>query len=294
MTEAVQLELDGISFVLKEAHPFEWLARLGTVFCVFDQQDSGNLSFGVLCQDGERKFVKYAGARTIHAGDTGTPDKAINYLKSSVSIYEDLAHDTLIQLRNHFATEHGYACVFNWVEGDCLHSHWDFPPPAKYEDPRSPYYRFKQLPVKTRIQAMEQILDFHIEVQRRGYVAVDFYDGSLIYDFDKQAMKICDIDLYRKGSFVNTMGRMWGSSRFMSPEELELGAPIDGVTNVFNMGAMAFSLLGGELDRSYAMWDGGEALYQVVMRAVDPERASRYASVAELGAAWKKAVLQDK
>jgi serine/threonine-protein kinase len=294
MTEAVQLELDGISFVLKEAHPFEWLARLGTVFRVFDQQDSGNLSFGVLGQDGERKFVKYAGARTIHAGDTGTPAEAINYLKSSVSIYENLAHDTLIELKDHFATEHGYACVFNWVEGDCLHSHWDFPPPAKYEDPRSPYYRFKQLPVKTRIQAMEQILDFHIEVQRRGYVAVDFYDGSLIYDFDKQAMKICDIDLYQKGSFTNTMGRMWGSSRFMSPEELELGAPIDGVTNVFNMGAMAFSLLGGELDRSYAMWDGGEALYQVVMRAVDPERASRYASVAELGAAWKKAVLQDK
>jgi serine/threonine-protein kinase len=73
-----------------------------------------------------------------------------------------------------------------------------------------------------------------------------------------------------------------------------LGASIDGVTNVFNMGAMAFSLLGGELDRSYAKWDAGEALYQVVIRAVDPERARRYASVAELGAAWKKAKLQDK
>ncbi|SLK13534.1 MULTISPECIES: serine/threonine-protein kinase [unclassified Paenibacillus] len=294
MTDTVQLELDGISFELKEPHSFEWIARLGTVFRVFDQQDSGNLSFGILGLDGKRIFVKYAGACTIHANSLSTPAEAIHYLKSSVSIYEDLAHDTLIHLKDHFATEHGYVCVFDWVEGECLHSHWDFPPPAKYEDPRSPYYRFRQLPVKTRIQAMKQILDFHIEVQRRGYVAVDFYDGSLIYDFDKQSMKICDIDLYRKGSFTNTMGRMWGSSRFMSPEEFELGAPMDGITNVFNLGAMAFSLLGGELDRSYARWDAGEALYQVVIRAVDPERASRYASVAELGEAWKKAVLQDQ
>ncbi|WP_405155972.1 serine/threonine protein kinase [Paenibacillus sp. FSL K6-0108] len=294
MTDTIQLELDGISFELKESHSFDWIARLGTVFRVFDQQDSGNLSFGVLGQDGKRKFVKYAGARTIHANSLSAPAEAIHGLKSSASIYEDLAHDTLIRLKDHFATEHGYACVFDWVEGECLHSHWDFPPPAKYDDPLSPYYRFRQLPVKTRIQAMEQILDFHIEVERRGYVAVDFYDGSLIYDFDIQMMKICDIDLYRKGSFTNTMGRMWGSSRFMSPEEFELGARIDGVTNVFNMGAMAFSLLGGELDRSYARWDAGEALYQVVIRAIDPERARRYASVAELGAAWKKAKLQDK
>jgi serine/threonine protein kinase, bacterial len=43
------------------------------------------------------------------------------------------------------------------------------------------------------------------------------------------------------------MGRLWGSSRFMSPEEFGLGAKIDERTNVFNMGAIAFGLLGGEL-----------------------------------------------
>lgn len=85
------------------------------------------------------------------------------------------------------------------------------------------------------------------------------------------------------------MGRMWGSSRFMSPEEFELGAPIDAVTNVFNMGAMAFALLGGELDRSFERWDAGEALYEVVIRAVNPDRSQRYTSVAELSLAWNKA-----
>lgn len=294
MTDQVELEIDGVSFVLKESHSFDWLRPLGTVFRVFDQQDSGNLSFGIVQKDGKRLFIKYAGAHTIHANHTGSPPEAIRNLKLSVSVYEDLAHDTLIRLTDHFATDEGYACVFEWVDGECLHSHWYFPPPAKYEDPRSPYYQFRQLPVKTRIRAMEQILNFHIEVERRGYVSVDLYDGSLIYDFDKKFMKICDIDLYRKGSFTNTMGRMWGSSRFMSPEEFELGAPIDAVTNVFNMGAMAFALLGGEKDRSYARWDAGEVLYQVVTRAVSADRSQRYATIAELGEAWKQAAMQDQ
>lgn len=247
MTDQVVHEIDGVSFMLKEKHAFDWLTPLGTVFCVFDQQDSGNISFGLVQEDGQKQFVKYAGARTLQANDMADPEEAIRHLQSSVLIYEDLAHDSLIRLIDHFATDNGYACVFDWVEGECLHSHWSFPPPAKYEDPRSPYVQFRQLPVPRRIQAMERILDFHIEAERKGYVAVDFYDGSLIYDFAVEEIHICDIDLYRAGAFTNTMGRMWGSSRFMSPEEFELGASIDAITNVFNMGAMAFALLGENL-----------------------------------------------
>ncbi|MCP1135118.1 serine/threonine protein kinase [Paenibacillus polysaccharolyticus] len=288
MTDRVVHEIDGVSFMLKEKHAFDWLTPLGTVFCVFDQQDSGNISFGLVQEDGQKQFVKYAGARTVQANDMADPEEAIRHLQSSVLIYEDLAHDSLIRLIDHFVTDNGYACVFDWVEGECLHSHWSFPPPAKYEDPRSPYVQFRQLPVQRRIQAMERILDFHIEAERKGYVAVDFYDGSLIYDFAAEEIHICDIDLYRAGAFTNTMGRMWGSSRFMSPEEFELGASIDAVTNVFNMGAMAFALLGGELDRSQERWDAGEALYEVALRAVNPDRFQRFTSVADLGLAWKE------
>ncbi|MBY0202260.1 protein kinase family protein [Paenibacillus cucumis (ex Kampfer et al. 2016)] len=288
MTDRVVHEIDGVSFMLKEKHAFDWLTPLGTVFCVFDQQDSGNISFGLVQEDGQKQFVKYAGARTLQANDMADPEEAIRHLQSSVLIYEDLAHDSLIRLIDHFATDNGYACMFDLVEGECLHSHWSFPPPAKYEDPRSPYVQFRQLPVQTRIQAMERILDFHIEAERKGYVAVDFYDGSLIYDFAADEIHICDIDLYRAGTFTNTMGRMWGSSRFMSPEEFELGASIDAVTNVFNMGAMAFALLGGELDRSQKRWDAGEALYEVALRAVNPDRFQRFTSVADLGLAWKE------
>lgn len=37
---------------------------------------------------------------------------------------------------------------------------------------------------------------------------------------------------------------MWGSSRFQSPEEYQLGADIDEVTNVYTIGATAFALFG--------------------------------------------------
>ncbi|MGQ0513206.1 hypothetical protein ACT453_04680, partial [Bacillus sp. D-CC] len=42
----------------KEHHNFDWLLKLGTVFAVFDQQDSGNISFGVE-KNGHKKFIKY-------------------------------------------------------------------------------------------------------------------------------------------------------------------------------------------------------------------------------------------
>ncbi|MBZ9609183.1 hypothetical protein G9F73_015430 [Clostridium estertheticum] len=75
-------------------------------------------------------------------------------------------------------------------------------------------------------------------------------DGSIIYDFETNKTIICDIDFYTKNPFINTMGHMWGSSRFMSPEEFEKGATIDEITNVFTMGAMAFEILGNNYNHN--------------------------------------------
>ena len=58
------------------------------------------------------------------------------------------------------------------------------------------------------------------------------------------------------------------------------------------MGAMAFALLGGEMDRSLERWDAAEALYEVALVAVNPDRLQRYTSVAELGWAWREANAQ--
>lgn len=282
------MELNDVSFYLKEDHDFDWLREMGEVFQVFDQQDSGNISFGIK-QGNSKKFIKYAGAQTLeYAGST---EDAIMRLKQAVPIYKDLAHEHVIKLTDHFETGEGYVLVFDWFDGECLHSHWSFPPPAKYHDPRSPYYRYRQLPIELRLQSLSSIFSFHVAMENRGYVAVDFYDGSILYNFHTNTTKICDIDVYQKKPFVNEMGRLWGSSRFMSPEEFELWASIDEVTNVYNMGAIAFGLIGGELDRSLTKWEGSRSLYEIAQKAVQPNRADRYSSVAQFYDDWCKAAL---
>lgn len=83
------------------------------------------------------------------------------------------------------------------------------------------------------------------------------------------------------------MGRLWGSSRFMSPEEFGLGAQIDAKTNVFNMGATAFVLLGGEIDRSFSKWEAGKQLYDIALQAVEENHDLRHCSVTEFYAVWQ-------
>lgn len=46
---------------------------------------------------------------------------------------------------------------------------------------------------------------------------MNFYDGSILHDFEKAQTLICDIDLYEKSPFINRMGCLWGSSHYMSP-----------------------------------------------------------------------------
>ncbi|WP_075619154.1 protein kinase domain-containing protein [Paenisporosarcina indica] len=283
MTGLQVIRLDHVSFQLKEKHDFEWLKCLGEVFCVFDEQDSGNICFGIE-KGGVKKFVKYAGAKTVEY--SGKPEDAIARLKRSISLYENLNHPHLVNLIECFDVENGYVSVFEWVNGECLHSPGAFPPPHKYNHPDSPFYRFKQLPVEYRLESIKRIFEFHAHVEKMNYVAVDFYDGSILYDFKNHMTKICDIDLYMEKPFKNNMGRLWGSSRFMSPEEFKLGAEIDEKTNVFNMGSIAFGLLGGERDHSFLKWDAGQELYEVALKAVEEDRSLRYSSVEELLIAW--------
>ncbi|OMC99004.1 serine/threonine protein kinase [Paenibacillus sp. FSL R5-0636] len=280
-------EIDAVTFQLQEACDFAWLTKLGKVFKVFDQQDSGNFSFGVE-QDGKKFFVKFAGARPLTYA--GNPQDAVNRLIEAIPLYNELRSDALITLLSHYEVESGYVAVFDWFAGECLHSHWLFAGEAKLSHPESPFFRYKQLSVEKRLSSLDVIFLFHEHVEYRGYVAVDFYDGSILYDFVNDGTKICDIDYYRLKPTVNDLGEnFWGSSRFKSPEEFSLDAPIDEVTNVFNMGATAFVLLGGASDRSFAKWETSQALYEVALRAVSAVREQRYRNVAEFKLAWDAA-----
>lgn len=279
--------IDSVTFQLQEVCDFAWLSKLGRVFKVFDQQDSGNLSFGVE-KEGQKYFVKFAGAKPVTYD--GSPLDAVDNLIKAIPLYNELESKALINLVSHFEVGAGYAAVFEWFEGECLHSHWLFAGEAKLSHPESPFYRYKQLSVEKRLASLDVIFSFHKHVELQGYVAVDFYDGSILYDFSNDETRVCDIDFYRRKPTVNDLGEnFWGSSRFKSPEEFILGAPIDEVTNVFNMGATAFVLLGGASDRSFAKWEASEAYYDIALRAVSQERELRYQSVEEFKSAWDAA-----
>ena len=65
----------------------------------------------------------------------------------------------------------------------------------------------------------------------------------MLYDFPTRLLTVMDLDTYHRGPFRNTMGRMFGSTRFMAPEELSLGAPIDTRTTAYVMARTALAFL---------------------------------------------------
>lgn len=263
--------LDGIDYELQEPFDMSFLSKYGKVFQVFDKQDSGSICFGVQNQD-EKLFVKFAGAKPVSY--KGTKEAAILELKSACTVYKDLRHCHLVSFIKGEAIGNGYATIFEWTDAECM---------GKQYNAR---FKFFELPIADRITIFEDILAFQQFVSERGYVAIDFYDGSIMYDFSNKRTVICDIDAYSKMPYINTMGRMWGSSRFMSPEEFEKGSVIDEITNVFLMGATAFALLGDASNKTFANWQANQSLFVVAEKAVSKNRAHRYQSIEEFIGAW--------
>lgn len=267
--------IDGIPFKLKRAFDFSFMSKYGKVFKVYDDQDSGNICFGTE-KDGQRFFVKFAGAPTERG--TGTPADAIDRLKATVSVYRDLQHCNLIELVEAEDIGGGFAMVFKWVDGDCMGRMY----PASHR-------RFMQLPVEVRLKVFRDILSCFEYIVSQNYVAIDFYDGSIMYDFESEKTTICDIDFFQKQPCTNTMGRMWGSSRFQSPEEYRLGAVIDEITNVYTAGATAFALF-GEYSRTIDNWQLSKKLFAVASKAVSDNRADRQQSIMQLIEGWEAAL----
>lgn len=143
------------------------------------------------------------------------------------------------------------------------------------------------MPADEILQALDLIFDLHAYLAEQGWVAVDFYDGCLLYDFSRQTLRIMDLDTYHQGPFINAMGRMFGSSRFMAPEEFQLGAIIDQRTTVFTMGRTAALFLSdGTLER--APFRGNNGLHAVIVQACQADREQRFATVQDFYNAWRQ------
>lgn len=264
--------INEIPFKLKSAFDFSFLSEYGRVFKVFDDQDSGNICFGTE-KDGQRYFIKFAGAPTEQYN--GDPADAIARLKATLPVYSDLKHKNLIELVEAKDIGGGFAMVFKWADGDCMGRMY----PAQHK-------KFMALPAQDKLNVFADILDFFEYIASQNYVAIDFYDGSIMYDFECGKTTICDIDFFRKQPCINDMGRMWGSSLFQSPEEYQLGAVIDEITNVYTIGATAFALF-GEYNRTRDKWQLSDELFEVAAKAVSDDRTKRQQSIRQFIDEWR-------
>ena len=254
--------------------PHALVSQHAEVFAVFDTrtQDSGNVSYGARV-GGDRFFIKTAG----EAGDSRPilrHDARVALLRNAARVARSVSHPALPSLRNVIETPEGPLLVYDWVDGELVGV-----PRARRTDPSSSFARFRALDPNERAAALDVVFRLHVKLAQRGWIASDFYDGSLIYDFERRRMFVVDLDSYHERPFTNDMGRMFGSDRFMAPEEYELGAVIDERTTVFTMGrtvAVFLSL-------------GTEAIDSLIARACDADPRRRFPTVADFYEAWSHA-----
>jgi serine/threonine-protein kinase len=222
--------------------------------------------------DGRRWFVKYSSVARGIAG-----------LRRASQVHKSVDHPALARLHNSFETPDGLALVYEWLTGSVLYDYTTNG--VGRDDPAGAHARFRSLPADRILAALDTIYDAHLALAEAGFVAVDFYDGCIIYDFGQHQTTLCDLDEYRSSPFVLEDERLPGSRRFMAPEEWQRGAVIDQVTNVYTLGRTAVLLLAnGRLDEP--SWRGGPALRAVIARATSADRTSRQQSVRDFVTQW--------
>ena len=244
----------------------DYLASRGEVFATITGHDSRNTSYGVAVA-GERWFVK-------HAADP----EAIAELESAIRFHAAVRHPAIVPLAGVIRAPDGLAIVHPWRNGEVLNDPLA-PGALPREDPASAFARFRALPVPELLAALDTIIDAHVAVAHAGFVAVDFYDGAVMYDFAARAVHLIDLDSYRP-PYTLDRDRQFGSSRFMAPEEWQRGATIDERTTVYTLGRAVSVFLGERCDPGH---------HAVALRATAALPADRFATVAELHHEWHRA-----
>ena len=256
-----------------DLEPRAWLDSAGTIFACFDRQDSGNVSFGVEAA-GHRYFVKTAGP----PGTPGLPlshRERIALLDNAERLAQSVPHPALTRFLQSGECAWGHALIYEWADGEHLHATRE-----QRNDPATAWQRFLHLPLGDRLAVVSALLDLHVALAAEGWVTGDFYEGCLLYDFEHKRIRVFDLDHYRHGPYRNTMGRMFGSTRYMAPEEFVLGRLIDERTTVFALGRTTALFLG----------DVGNPVMDVAAKATAEAPPQRHATVAALAAAFAAAV----
>ena len=300
----VKCKIDNIEFKLREYQDFSWVNDYGIAFLVIDETGSGCISFGVQ-KDNKKYFIKIAGAKTVEAEIS--EQESIDLLKDAVEKYKNIHHRNLIKYIDSFNINEFFAVIFEYADGECLFDHWNF---EKYKNDSAlitPIQKFKKLEISKRLDVVYKLFSFFETFINAGYVAVDFYDSSIIYNFEKDEATFCDIDLFRKLPTKNDLGKdYYGTKRLKAPEENELGATIDELTNEFTLGAIIFDIFSNvsNNDKRYEIgmfipndleeFELNDKTYNVLLKATNYYRNNRYTSIKEFEAEFRKSLEEKK
>lgn len=238
--------------------------ELSQPFAVFDQQDSGCTSYGVV-HEGRRLFAKVA-----------TTSEAAVSLRRANCFHEAVHHPAIVAPRQvHDSGNGDVQLIYPWHDGDVLNA------ATMHGSDRSGLVRFQTQPINVVLNAVATILDAHLAVVAAGFVAVDLYDGCFLWDPATTAMRLIDLDEYRPGPFTVPGRRLPGSLSYLAPEELRRGGTIDERTTVFGLGRTIHHLL-----NSADGWRGSDHQLSVAATASATDPGHRFPSVAALIDVW--------
>jgi serine/threonine-protein kinase len=229
-------------------------------FAVFDQQDSGCVSYGIELND-QRVFIKVA-----------QTDEARESLGRAIVFHNAVRHPAIVRPIDVIDTNARRQLIYPWVDGAVLNH------ATTAGSDRSGLERFVTLDPGEIRAAIDAILDAHLTITAASFVSVDLYDGCFLYDFDQRHTHLIDLDEYRPGPFVLTQDRLPGSTRYMAPEEFTRGATIDERTTVFHLGRTITELLGPT---------GLSAVeFDVARGATHADPDQRFPDVEQMTSAW--------
>ncbi len=234
-------------------------------FAVFDQQDSGCISYGIDAA-GRRLFVK-----------TATTPTAQRSLERAIRFHRSVRHPSIVAPIEVVDTAEQRQLVYPWHDGVVLNH------ATVHGSDRSGLNRFHRLGRAEMLDAIDAVLDAHEAIAAAGFVSVDLYDGCFLYDFDAKTMRLIDLDEYRPSPFTVDGDRLPGSTRYMAPEEFVHGAMIDEHTTVFHLGRTAGHLLGAS--------NLSGAQKNVIEAATRFESDRRYPDVETMATAWRSATV---
>ncbi|MBI3831655.1 MAG: hypothetical protein HY291_19195 [Planctomycetes bacterium] len=129
---------------------------------------------------GRKYFVKTAG-RPDHTTAALTHAGRVELLRSTERLSKSCSHQALVPLLRVIESPEGPLLVYAWAQGALV---------------RSVQPRFRALPVEEILRVLDAVYELHRDLARTGWVASDFYDGCLLYDFEARGLMVMDLDSY--------------------------------------------------------------------------------------------------